>query len=109
MENYESIEARLGEEILASDRSVAAISEIMSGVGAGVFTRMDQQDGWGRVPQWHGYLRRWRNALSYRDRASILACKAVVYDADGYRLGTEGDVETGEQPEYHGILTRGVR
>lgn len=63
---------RLGEEILASDRSVAAISEILRGVGAGVFTRMDRRDGWGRVPQWHGYLRRWRNALSYRVRASIL-------------------------------------
>ena len=71
-ENYESIEARLGAAILASDRSVAAISEIMSGVGAGVFSRMDRRDNRGRVPQWHGYLRRWRNALPYRVRLSIL-------------------------------------
>ena len=71
-ENYESIEARLGAAILASDRSVAAISEIMRGAGFAVFTRMDRRDGWGRVPEGHAYLRRWRNALSYRDRASIL-------------------------------------
>lgn len=32
--------------------------------------------------------------------------KAVVYDADGYRLGTEGDVETGREPEYYGCLQK---
>jgi len=33
---------------------------------------MDRRDNRGRVPQWHGYLRRWRNALPYRVRLSIL-------------------------------------
>lgn len=52
---------QLGEAILASDRSVAAITEIMQGVGYDVFSRMDRRDSWGGVPKWHPYLRRWRN------------------------------------------------
>ena len=53
---------QLGKAILASDRSVAAITDIMRGVGYGVFASMDRRDGWGGVPEWHPYLRRWRNA-----------------------------------------------
>ena len=60
--NDEDTRDRLGEAILASDRSVTAITEIMRGVGHGVFSRMDRSDNWGGVPEWHPYRRRWRSS-----------------------------------------------
>ena len=61
-ESYESIRDRLGDAILASDRSVEAVTDIMRGAGYSVFSRMDSADNWGGVPEWHAPLRRWRNS-----------------------------------------------
>tara|TARA_R110002126_G_scaffold1670_12_gene9947 strand:+ start:114 stop:365 length:252 start_codon:yes stop_codon:yes gene_type:complete len=57
---------RLGAAILASDRSPAAVRDIMRGQW-GIFTTMDRRDGARGVPEWHPYLRRARNGPGFFD------------------------------------------
>ena len=59
-EDYYTKRERLGAAILASDKSMEAIGEIMRGE-ADAFWRMDKADNYPGVPAWHCYLRRWRN------------------------------------------------
>ena len=61
-EHYDVARARLGAAILASDKSIDAISQIMRGE-ADAFWRMDRADNYPGVPAWHMYLRRWRNSV----------------------------------------------
>ena len=61
MEDYYTKRNRLGAAILASDKSMGAISDIMRGAGSSFFWRMDSVDNYPGVPEWHMYLRRWRN------------------------------------------------
>jgi len=63
-ENYWAVRDLLGAAIEASDGSIEAITEIMRGVGCGVFSRMDRADNHAGVPRWHAPLRQWRNARS---------------------------------------------
>ena len=62
-EDYSTKRERLGAAILASDKSIDAISEIMRGE-ADAFWYMDKADNnYPGVPAWHMYLRRWRNSV----------------------------------------------
>ena len=69
-EDYYAKRDRLGAAILASDKSFEAIGDIMRGAGGMFFWRMDEADGTYPVPEWHMYLRRWRNGC--RDCFKIL-------------------------------------
>ena len=54
------LDQRLGEAILASDRSPQAVAEVLRGQ-LEAFQRMDARDNYPNVPEWHSYLRRARN------------------------------------------------
>ena len=55
------LDERLGEAILASDRSPQAVAEVLRGQ-LEAFQRMDARDNYPNVPEWHRYLRRARNS-----------------------------------------------